>query len=251
MDLDYRLDGPDNAPVLVLSNSLGTLWTLWDPQFSEWVKTFRVLRYHTRGHGSSPLTDAPLTLAQLGQDVVALLDHLNIARAHFCGISLGGLTGLWLNRYAASRFDRIVVANTAARIGQRDAWQTRALQVRKAGLSAIAASAASRWFTDAFIDRRPGIVEQFEDTLAQLQAEGYAACCDALALADLRSELESMSRAMLVIAGEQDPVTTVDDAQRIVHQTTNSELLTLPASHLSNVECGPEFTHAVSHFLTR
>ncbi|WKX27923.1 3-oxoadipate enol-lactonase [Tatumella ptyseos] len=250
MDLEYRLDGPDNAPVLVLSNSLGTLWNLWDGQFSEWSKQFRVLRYQTRGHGGSPSRDTPFTLAQLGQDVVALLDHLNIARAHFCGISLGGLTGLWLNRYAPSRFDRLIIANTAARIGQRDTWLTRADQVRKQGLTGLAASAAQRWFTEGYVQQRPGIVENFTDQLQQLSPQGYAACCEALAYADLRNELDAMSRPLLVIAGEQDPVTTVEDAQRIVSHCTQSQLVTLPASHLSNVECSVPFCQHVLKFLT-
>jgi len=250
MELEYRLDGPDNAPVLVLSNSLGTLWNIWDGQFSEWSKYFRVLRYQTRGHGGSSTGETPLTLAQLGQDVVALLDHLNIARAHFCGISLGGLTGLWLNRYASSRFDRLVVANTAARIGQRDAWLTRAAQVRDQGLNALASSAAQRWFTDEYIQHRPGIVEKYTDQLQELSPQGYAACCEALAYADLRNELEQMSRPLLVIAGEQDPVTTIDDAQRIVSHCAQSQLVTLPASHLSNVECGVPFCQHVLKFLT-
>ncbi|KYP87371.1 3-oxoadipate enol-lactonase [bacteria symbiont BFo2 of Frankliniella occidentalis] len=249
MELDYRLDGPDNAPVLVLSNSLGTLWNSWDGQFSEWRKYYRVLRYQTRGHGDSPSGETPFTLAQLGQDVVALLDHLNIARAHFCGISLGGLTGLWLNRYAASRIDRLVVANTAARIGQRDAWLARAAQVREQGLGALAASAPQRWFTQEYIEQRPGIVENFIDQLEQLSPQGYAACCEALASADLRNELEEMSRPLLVIAGEQDPVTTVEDAQRIVSQCAQSQLVTLPASHLSNVECSVPFCQHVLKFL--
>ncbi|MBT0729208.1 3-oxoadipate enol-lactonase [Rosenbergiella nectarea] len=250
MELEYRLDGPDNAPVLVLSNSLGTLWNLWDGQFSEWSKHFRVLRYQTRGHGGSPTGEAPFTLAQLGQDVVGLLDHLNIARAHFCGISLGGLTGLWLNRYASSRFDRLVVANTAARIGQRDAWLVRAAQVREQGLTALAANAASRWFTDEYVQQRPGIVENYTDQLQQLSPQGYAACCEALAYADLRNELEEMSRPLLVIAGEHDPVTTVEDAQRIVSHCAQSHLVTLPASHLSNVECSVPFCQHVLNFLT-
>jgi len=250
MDLEYRLDGPDNAPVLVLSNSLGTLWNLWDAQFSEWSKQFRVLRYQTRGHGGSPSGDTPFTLAKLGQDVVGLLDHLNIARAHFCGISLGGLTGLWLNRYAPSRFDRLVIANTAARIGQRDTWLSRAEQVREQGLAGIAASAAQRWFTEEYIQQRPGIVENFTDQLQQLSSQGYAACCEALAYADLRNELDAMSRPLLVVAGEQDPVTTVEDAQRIVAHCAQSQLVTLPASHLSNVECSVPFCQHVLKFLT-
>ncbi|WP_241607632.1 3-oxoadipate enol-lactonase [Rosenbergiella australiborealis] len=251
MDLDYRLDGPDNAPVLVLSNSLGTRWSLWDTQVETWSKTFRILRYNTRGHGGSPIGHCQLTLEKLGQDVVALLDHLHIARAYFCGISLGGLTGLWLNRYAADRFERMVVANTAAKIGHYEAWMSRAAQVRREGLSALADSAGSRWFSEAFLREQPAIVEHFKQDLRHLSAQGYASCCEALANADLRDEINALSCPLLVIAGDYDPVTTVNDAITLVQQVKNSELLRLPASHLSNVECSTTFAQSVTQFLTR
>ncbi len=250
MDLEYRLDGPDSAPVLVLSNSLGTLWSLWDNQFTEFSKYFRVLRYHTRGHGSSPLPAEALTLASLGQDVIALLDHLHIDRAHFCGISLGGLTGLWLNRFAPQRFDRLVIASSAAKIGQSPAWLERAAGVRQHGMAEVAATSAERWFSADFIQHRPGIVAAYQQQIAQLSPNGYAACCEALASADLRAEIVQMSRPQLMIAGERDPVTTIADAQQVVVQAPASQLVTLPASHLSNVECGPAFTTTVLHFLT-
>ncbi len=144
MDLDYRLDGPQEAPVLVLSNSLGTTWQMWQPQMAALTEHFRVLRYNTRGHGRSPLPESGISLATLGQDVIALLDHLDIERAFFCGISLGGMTGMWLNRHAASRFSRIVVANTAAKIGEAKGWLQRAATVRQQGMAPVASTAADR-----------------------------------------------------------------------------------------------------------
>lgn len=250
MDLEYRLDGPNNAPVLVLSNSLGTTWSMWDNQFSNLIQHFRVLRYNTRGHGNSPLPVEELSLATLGNDVIALLDHLNIGQASFCGLSLGGMTGMWLNLHAPKRFTRFVVANTAAKIGDAQAWRDRAALVKREGMGTVAASSSGRWFTQQFIDARPGVVESLMAGIAAIPPEGYAACCLALADADLRPHLTDMQRPMLVIAGEQDPVTTPKDAETIANTAHNAQWISLPASHLSNVACPTQFSRQVLHYLT-
>ena len=139
MNIEYRLDGPKEAPMLVLANSLGTTWDMWQPQMAALTRDFNVLRYNPRGHGSTPLPSCELNLEILGRDVIALLDHLDVENASFCGISMGGLTGLWLARHYPARFRKMVVANTAARIGSEEAWLQRARQVREQGLSAVAA----------------------------------------------------------------------------------------------------------------
>lgn len=250
MEIEFRLDGPEGAPLLVLSNSLGTTWEMWQAQIPALTQHFRVLRYNTRGHGRSPVGQQPVTLEQLGQDVIALLENLNVQRACFCGISLGGMTGLWLNRHAPERFCRIVVANTAARIGQEAGWRDRAATVREQGMDPVAQSAADRWFTPAFRQNNPEVVYPLIEQLAATPAEGYAACCDALAMADLRDELTQMPRPMLVIAGESDPVTTARDAEAIVVDAPHAHFLILPASHLSNVACAAAFNQHVITFLT-
>lgn len=250
MEIEFRLDGPEGAPLLVLSNSLGTTWAMWQAQIPALTQHFRVLRYNTRGHGRSAVGSQPVTLERLGQDVIALLDHLDVERACFCGISLGGMTGMWLNRHAPERFQRIVVANTAARIGQEAGWRDRAATVREQGMDPVAQSAADRWFTPAFRQNNPEVVYPLIEQLAATPAEGYAACCDALAMADLRDELTEMPRPMLVIAGESDPVTTSRDAEAIVVDAPHAHYLVLPASHLSNVACAAAFNQHVITFLT-
>ncbi|CAI2789219.1 3-oxoadipate enol-lactonase 2 [Serratia grimesii] len=250
MDIDYRLDGRADAPLLVLSNSLGTTFDMWQAQLPVLSEHFQVLRYNQRGHGATPLPATSLQLTTLGQDVIALLDHLGIKKAHFCGISMGGLTGLWLNRYHPQRINRLVVANTAARIGSPEGWQQRAQQVRNAGLAPIAAASPARWFSEAFLQQQPEQVAPLVAGLAAGNAEGYAACCDALALADLRSEVALMTRPMRVIAGEQDPVTTVADAEFLVVNAPRAELHCLPASHISNIACPDLFNRSVVEFLT-
>jgi 3-oxoadipate enol-lactonase len=250
MDIDYRLDGPASAPLLVLSNSLGTTFDLWQPQMAELTKRFQVLRYNQRGHGRTPLPATLLTLEILGHDVIALLDLLDREQAHFCGISMGGLTGLWLSRFHPQRFKRLVVANTAARIGNREGWQQRAQLARNEGLAPIASASAARWFSEDFQQRCPQPVSQLVTQLAHSSAAGYAACCGALAQADLRADIPQMGIPMLVIAGEQDPVTTVEDAQTLVNGAPYARLAVLPASHISNIACPELFTRCVADFLT-
>jgi len=249
MDLEYRLDGPSDAPLLVLSNSLGTTYGMWEAQMPAFTQHFRVLRYNTRGHGRSPLPPGGVSLASLGNDVIALLDRLGVEQAHFCGISLGGMTGLWLNRHAPERFHRLVVANTAAKIGEPEGWRQRAALVRQQGMAPVAATAADRWFTPAFRQRHPEAVQPLIDALGETSPEGYAACCDALALADLRNDVQAMPRPMLVIAGDEDPVTTLRDAERLVEDAPQARCLALSASHLSNVACAGAFSQHVITFL--
>lgn len=248
MNIDYRLDGPSAAPLLVLSNSLGTTLELWQPQMAALTQHFRVLRYNQRGHGATPLPATPLTLEILGQDVIALLDKLDVERAYFCGISMGGLTGLWLNRYQPQRFHKLVVANTAARIGSAEGWQQRAQQVQQEGLAPIAAASPARWFTEGFQREQQARIAALVTQLAQSSAAGYAACCQTLAQADLRAEVPRMTVPMLVIAGEHDPVTTVADAQWLVDHAPDAELAVLPASHISNVACPVLFSQWITKF---
>ncbi|VTN33515.1 3-oxoadipate enol-lactonase [Klebsiella pneumoniae] len=219
---------------------------MWQPQIEALTAHFRVLRYDTHGHGKTT-KNGKVTLAQLGEDVIALLDHLNIDRAWFCGISMGGLTGLWLGRFAPERFM---------------VWQSptprRALAIRLAGCrgrgpyvrrdGGVAAGAADRWFTHAFRQKAPEVVEALCHQLTHTDAEGYAACCEALAAADLRGEVGQIPLPTLIIAGESDPVTTVGDAHFLQQQIPASEVVVLAASHLSNIEAPKSFTSALLSF---
>lgn len=245
----YTMTGPEDAPVLVVSNSLGTTLDMWMPQLEALTDHYRVVRYDPCGHGASCVTSGPYTLGGLGRDVLAVLDALDIERAHFCGISMGGLTGQWLGVHASERIDKLIVANTAARIGSSQGWRERAALVRERGMADVAAGAAGRWFTAGFVARQPDIVQRMTDQLCLISAEGYAGCCDALSKADLRDEIDRISMPTLVIAGRYDPVTTVDDAQFIVERVPNAQLATLDASHLSNIEAAQAFNAAALAFL--
>lgn len=245
----YTLEGPLDAPLVVLSNSLGTTLSRWDAQAAALAPDFRVLRYDTRGHGGSgPCGDA-CTLDVLGGDVLRLLDALDIERAHFCGISMGGLTGLWLGVHAGQRLRSLVVANSAACIGSAAAWNERAALVEANGMDEVAKGAAGRWFTPAFNERAPGVVAALADDLRRCDAAGYAACCRALAGADLRASLGAIAVPTLLIGGRHDPVTTVADLEFMRERIPGAQGTVLEASHLSNIEAQDAFTGALRAFL--
>lgn len=248
-DFFYSLDGPPGAPVLVLSNSLGTTMAMWDGQAEVLRQHYRVLRYDTRGHGRSLASAASCTLQTLGQDVLHLLDALKIEKFHFCGISMGGLTGLWLALHAGRRLEKLVVADSAARIGTTDGWCTRAQLVQESGMDAVADGAAGRWFTPAFIARAPDQVRQYVAALRACSPTAYAACCLALAAADLRSELAAIKAPTLLIAGRHDPVTSTADARFMQDAIAGAQYAELDASHLSNIEASADFNKLLLQFL--
>ncbi len=244
--------GDPAAPALILSNSLGTVLEMWSPQVADFAAHYRVICYDTRGHGGSPMTEGPYDFAGLGNDVLAIMDALDIRQAAFCGVSMGGHTALWLGRYAAARITAIAVCNSAAKIGTAAAWSERAEALRAGGSAAmrqLAETAPERWFTEDFIARQPEVVTEMQEILAGLDATGYAACCDALGQSDLRDEIAAITVPTLVLTGDADPVTTVDEAKEMQAKISGSELAILPASHISNIEAAQEFTQTVLEFL--
>lgn len=245
------LDGDPAAPALILSNSLGTTLEMWNPQVESLSRDYRLIRYDTRGHGGSPITPGPYRFADLGQDVLAILDALELQQALFCGISMGGHTGLWLGIHAGARWRGIAVCNSAARIGTPQAWNERADLVRRGGadsMQALADSAAGRWFTEDFVRAHPDAVQRAQRWLAGIDPQGYAACCEALATSDLSAEVAGISTSTLLLAGASDPVTTVAEAQALHAVIRGSRLAVVPASHLSNLEAPQAFERALRGF---
>jgi 3-oxoadipate enol-lactonase len=249
MRMHYQLDGPADAPVVVLSNSLGTSTALWEPQLAVLAGRYRVLRYDQRGHGASAVPTGPYTLAQLGQDVVDLLAHLRIARAHFCGISMGGLTGAWLGVHAPHCIDRLVLANTAAKIGSGDTWNARIDAVGQQGLAAMTDAVLARWFTPAFLAANAPPLPALRATLEHSAPAGYIGCCAALRDADLRDAVAAIRAPTLVIAGTHDVSTTPADARFLAERIAGSRVVELPVAHISNIEAAAAFTAAVATFL--
>ena len=248
--LDYVVSGPDDAPALVLSNSLGSDRGMWDPQAGELARRFRVLRYDTRGHGASDAPVGDYTLSRLARDLLSLMDHSGISRAHVAGVSLGGLTAVWLGVHAADRVDRLVLANTAARIGSVPMWTERMRLVETGGLAAIADATMERWFTSAFRAARPEVVRRIRATLEAVPMHGYLGCCAALRDADLRDEAARVRATALVITGTHDPATPPADGAWLKGAIPGATLLELDAAHLTNIERASAFTDAVIDFLS-
>lgn len=251
IDVFYLTDGDPHKPAIIFSNSLGTDHSMWDGQLEALRRDFYIIRYDTRGHGLTSAPKGPYTISQLGNDVLALLDYLSIDAAYFCGISMGGLIGQWLAVNASERINALVIANTAPKIGTADAWLDRATLVRKEGLNAIAESAPSRWFTPEFYGSHPSDVNALLINLKNMSPEGYASCCEALAHEDLREGISKIKIATLILSGSKDPVTTIEDAQLMRGQIQGSQILEIPASHISNIEAEVEFNHATKEFFTK
>lgn len=247
--LSYSIDGVEGAPVVLLANALGTTRDLWRPQLGALAERFLVVRYDMRGHGLSEVSSDGYTLDRLGADAVAVLDDLGVARADVAGISLGGLTALWLARYAPDRVRRLVLANTAARIGSREIWEQRIRDVRGRGLRAIADAAPARWFTPAFRARRPDAVLDAQSMLCSIDPDGYVGCAGVLRDADLTPVLADIAAPALVISGRHDPVTTLADAEAICARVRGARHHPLDAAHLANVEAADPFTAAMIDFL--
>jgi len=250
--LNYQLDGPADAQVLVLSNSLGTDLGMWDEQIPTWSEHFRVLRYDTRGHGGSLVTQGPYSIEQLGGDVLALLDALDIEHAHFVGLSMGGLIGQWLGINAGHRLHSLTLCNTAAKIANDEVWNARIDTVLKGGRQAMAElrdGSIARWFTPAFAQAQPAEALRICQMLARTSPEGYAANCAAVRDADYREQLGRIQVPTLVVAGTADVVTTPEHGRFMQSRIVNATYAEFPAAHLSNVEIGAAFTARVLDFL--
>ncbi|MET0321160.1 MAG: 3-oxoadipate enol-lactonase [Duganella sp.] len=247
--LRYQIDGKPGRPWLLFANSLGTDLHMWDAQAQWFGAHYRVLRYDTRGHGGSSAPAGPCTLDQLGADALALLDALAIDRAHVCGLSMGGMVAQWLAVHAPQRVATLTLANTAPRIGTAHGWRDRAAQVRAAGMDGVADGAAARWFTPAWTAHNPHTARALVQGLRGADAEGYAACCEALAMADLTAAIAVIAAPTLIVAGRHDAVTTVADAEAMAQAIAGARVVVLDAAHISNIEAEHAFNLALRDFL--
>ncbi|NOV24781.1 3-oxoadipate enol-lactonase [Cupriavidus necator] len=247
--LFYTVDGPESAPAIIFSNSLGTDHTMWQPQAAALAGRFRVVRYDTRGHGRSSAPGDAFTVEQLGQDVIALLDGLGIGQAVFCGLSMGGLTGMWLGIHAPERFSRIVLANTAAKIGNAQGWNARIDTVLHDGMGVMVAPSVERWFTPGFVATADRALDGLRAVLAGLDPRGYAASCAAVRDADFRETVSSIPVPVLVIAGSHDPSTTAQEGRALADAIPGARFIELPAAHISSFEQPGRFTAALVDFV--
>jgi 3-oxoadipate enol-lactonase len=247
--LHYELSGSGSHPTLVLSNSLGSNLSMWDPQMPLLTSHFRVLRYDTRGHGRSSIPAGPYSIDQLARDVLALLDQLRFDRVHFCGLSMGGSTGMWLGINEPGRLHKLVLCNTAAKIGTPEIWNPRMEAVRTGGLQAISPGVLSRWLSESFRVKNPDVASRVLNMLEGTNTEGYLANCAAIRDFDVRESVGAINVPTLVIAGTHDVSTTAADGRFLAEHIPGGRYVELDAAHLSNLEQDALFTSAVADFL--
>ena len=251
MTLAHRFDGPEDARVLVLPSSLGTTRELWRPQVETFARGFRVLRYEHRGHGGSPVPPGPYAMEDLARDALALLDELGLERVCWCGLSLGGMVGMWIAAHAPERFDALVLACTSAHVPSPDAYRDRAAAVRARGIDPVADAVVERWFRAETFRLHPDLPARFREILVSTPREGYAGCCEALAGWDFRDGLAEIAVPTLVIAADEDEATPAGDTDLLAEKIAGAQLVTLEgAAHLANLEQPRAFADAVlAHLL--
>jgi 3-oxoadipate enol-lactonase len=247
--IHYTLEGQSGSPVLAFSNSLGANYSMWDPQAREFHKKFRILRCDTRGHGQSSSTPSPYSIDQLAKDVVALLNALDLDRVHFCGLSMGGMIGMWLGINAPERLNKLVLCNTGAKIGTPEGWNARIETVRKNGMKSIAPAVVERWFTPAFRQKSPAVISNIFKMIEETNPEGYSACCAAVRDCDFREQLGGVRAPTLVISGAHDSGTPPADGRFLAQHIPGARYIELNAAHLSNIEDQDRFNAELAAFL--
>jgi 3-oxoadipate enol-lactonase/4-carboxymuconolactone decarboxylase len=238
LPLSYQVEGPEKAPPLVLLNSVGSTTAMWDSVIKTLTERLRVIRIDTRGHGGSPPSPGPRTsLAELGRDVLGVLDELELSRAHIAGLSLGGMVAMWLAAHHPERVSRLALLCTSAYYPPPEFWLERAAQVRAEGMGLIADAVVPRWVTEDFAGRRPDVVRDLQAMIMTTDPESYAQCSEVIAGMDQRDDLPRIAAPTLVLAGELDPATPPEMGRVIADGIPNARLVVLrDAAHLPTVE---------------
>jgi len=247
----YRWDGPQDAPVLVLANSIATTLHMWDGTIPALTAHFRVLRYDFRGHGESDAPAGDYSLDRFGRDVLELLDGLHVQRAHFLGLSLGGFVGQWLAIHAPERIDRLILSNTSSWLGPADYFDARIGELRSApDMAASARAFLANWFPSRMLQSPDAVVEGFRAMVEATPPQGLAGAFAAVRDTDMRRTVSLIAHPTLVIAGRDDTVTDAGQGERIAAAVPGAKFLVLPTVHLPNVEQPAMFEHAVVDFLS-
>lgn len=248
--IHYEIAGMDGAPWLVFSNSLGTDLSMWNAQVAALGDRFRILRYDSRGHGKSSVPAGAYTIDRLGRDALAVMDAAGVETASFCGLSKGGMVGMWLGVHAPRRIERLALCNTAAHMPPPSMWDQRIEAANTQGMEALADGVIERWFTPDFRSRAPEAVDRVRDMLLTTSGAGYAGCCAAIRDMDQREAIPTIRAPTLVIAGIHDPATPPDKAEEIAGAVSGSKLVSLEAAHLSNIEKEADFTRTLAAFVS-
>jgi 3-oxoadipate enol-lactonase len=246
--IHVQVEGPERAPVLMLSNSLGTTLHMWDPQVAPFTRHFKLVRYDRRGHGQSDVPKGPYSMERLGRDVLAILDALKIERINWCGLSMGGMVGQWLGANAPNRINKLILSNTSSYMGDTN-WDVRIKTAREQGLAGLVDATLERWFTKPFRERSPEAIEPIRQMFLATKVDGFVGCVEAIRAMDHRPLLPKIAAPTLVIAGRHDPGTTLQAGEFLAHNIPGAEIAVLEAAHISNVEQPQAYTDAVLGFL--
>lgn len=246
--LNRVAEGPEDGPVVLLGGSLGSDLRMWHQQVAPLVaRGYRVIRYDTRGHGGSPVPPGQYEIEDIGADVLALLDELGLERVHHVGLSLGGMTGMWLGAHAPDRIASLVLCCTSAKLGPKQMWADRAATVLAEGTAAIADAALGRWITPGYAAARPEVAGFLRGMIAAVPRQGYAACCGAIERMDQLDSLPKIAAPTLVIAGAEDPIATPEEHARPIADGIPGARMEIVenAAHLGNYEQPTEFTRLI------
>jgi 3-oxoadipate enol-lactonase len=249
--IHVEVEGPAQAPVLMLSNSLGTNLHMWDDQVAPFTRHFRLVRYDRRGHGQSSVPKGPYSMERLGRDVLAVLDGLGIERINWCGLSMGGMVGQWLGANAPNRIDKLILSNTSCYFPDKAMWDGRIKMVREKGLANMVDANMERWFTKEFRQRSPQAMDKMRAMFVATALEGYVGCGEAIRDMDHRPLLAKIKAPTLVIAGRHDPATPLDGNEFIRAHISGAGIAVLEAAHIANLEVPQVYADTVLGFLLK
>jgi 3-oxoadipate enol-lactonase len=247
--INVQVEGPANAPVLMLCNSLGTNLHMWDEQAKTWGQHFRLVRYDRRGHGKSSVPKGPYNMERLGRDALAVADSVGAKKFNWCGLSMGGMVGQWIGANAPDRVEKLVLSNTHYHYADKQPWNDRIKFVREKGVGAIADTMMERWFTKPFRDSSPASTNVIKSMLMETQQDGFVACSEAVRDMDFRESTPNITAPTLVIVGAKDPATLPEWGAEIQKMIKGAKLVSLEAAHISNVEQPKAYTDAVLTFM--
>jgi 3-oxoadipate enol-lactonase len=249
--INYQVEGPANAPVLMLCNSLGTNLHMWDDQAAAWSKPFHVVRYDRRGHGQSGAPKGAYSMEMLGRDALAVADAAGAKTFNWCGLSMGGMVGQWLGANARDRVQKLVLSNTHYYYADKQPWHDRIKFAEDNGLEKLSGPQMERWFTKEFRDRSPQAVGNVVTMFTATKLDGFLGCCQAVRDMDFRASTPTITAPTMVIVGSKDPATLPEYGEAIQKMVKGAKLVSIEAAHLSNIEQPKPYADAVLNFLTQ
>jgi 3-oxoadipate enol-lactonase len=248
--IDVEVTGPADAPVLMLSSSLGTTKHMWDPQMQAFAGPYRVVRYDRRGHGHSGVPQGPYNMEMLARDAIAVMDGLGLKKVNWLGLSMGGMEGMWLGANAPDRIEKLILSNCSTYYADKTPWNTRIENVTKGGsVAAISDAVINAWLTQNFQKNNPDVTARMKEMMIATPVEGYISCCAAVRDMDHREIIKSITAPTLIIAGSKDMATNVEAAQFIRDRIKGSKLAIVDAAHIANVEQPEVYAKEVLNFL--